>query len=275
MIILRQRNFSSIKPIFDPILEKEKKELDKGGYKPLATYAGDRYRFYRGKTGNVIRIDGNTLARKVYKSREDAEGYVPVVLDLSKEDAARLWEERKKRKQKNFSLGYRIRKARSTYRDVLEAQSNPEFAKNYKKDLEDTAKWWDENKAKFDDKNRKIVYPGGHKITYKDDLRYRVAKEEQERLQKQARKDSQKDLKAASRSPKAIAKSEAWKTLTKRYSVLDDIEKSQNAVQDYKLKLNKKIFKNSKIGEIGRNNLEAQRAQMTTGTKNLKIMLGK
>lgn len=100
MIILRQKNFNLIKPISDPILEKEIEELRGSGYKPMMTYAGDRYRFYEGRDGRVVRVDKKDLARKEYKSKETAEGYVPVVFDLPKKDAARLWEEQKKKKIK-------------------------------------------------------------------------------------------------------------------------------------------------------------------------------
>jgi len=62
---------------------------------------------------------------------------------------------------------------------------------------------------------------------------------------------------------------------SKNFSALDNLENFQNKVQDSKIRLNKKVLGNSKLGKMSRNNLEVERAQMTNGTKNLKILLGK
>lgn len=61
----------------------------------------------------------------------------------------------------------------------------------------------------------------------------------------------------------------------KSYSALDSLEQSQNKVYDARININKKVFGNSKLGRISRNNLEAERTRRTTGTKNLKILVGK
>ena len=217
-----------IKPISNPILEKEIKELRGSGYKPMMTYAGDKYRFYEGKDGRVIRVDGKDLARKEYESKEAAEGYVPVVFDLPKKDAARLWEEQKKKKQKSFSLGYRIREARDTYGDVLNSQMDPEYRKSMKEDAEDWLKRAKET-AKFDDTKRKIIYPGGRETTYKDDLGYQAAKKSQQKAAKEVLKDAERNYKIvnSNKSPKSIARSEALKALTRKYSDIDNKNKSR------------------------------------------------
>ena len=134
----------------------------------------------------------------------------------------------KKKKQKSFSLGYRIKEARDTYKDVLNSQMDPEYRKSMKEDAED---WLNRAKetAKFDDTERKIIYPGGRETTYKDDLGYQAAKKSQQKAAREVLKDAERNYKIvnSNKSPKSIARSEALKALTRKYSDIDNKNKSR------------------------------------------------
>ena len=116
---------------------------------------------------------------------------------------------------KRFSeLGYRVNKARARYRDVMDAYKDPKYLEQERESAKEHLKYAQEE-AVFDDRNREITFPGGHKQKYKDDLRYKVAKEQQKRASRSVIKDAFKYYEDVNsdKTPRQRARKEAIKAL--------------------------------------------------------------
>ncbi len=188
MILLRQRMYTSLQPSEEYI--KKEIEMGKRGYGVLPKNFPGR------KKDFVYFTDGDEVV-----------GY-----NLFTGEEHRVQE-----KSKSFSkLGHRIRKAKATYLDSLDYYNDPEYLEGEKKDADAFLKSAME-KPEFDDSAKTITYPGGEKITYKDDLRYRVAKEDAQEAQRRVVKSAEDYYNSANsgKSAKRRARENAIKTLIK------------------------------------------------------------